>query len=258
MHAQAAIILNHVEVVRNGLTVLRDVDLEFPPAAITAIVGSSGAGKTTLLSVLNGGLAISRGVVTVPELGPLTVPAVLRKHRRQTANIYQEYALIGRLTALDNVLLGLADQRNSMMSILRWPERDQVAAAEALTEVGLIDKALRRVADLSGGERQRVAIARALVRRPKLMIADEPFASVDPALAGRFAGLLRKAVEAHGLTIIVALHQVQLALKMADYVVGLSAGKVVLNEPAAALVPADLNRLFQLSDGNRQELGTAE
>jgi phosphonate transport system ATP-binding protein len=100
------------------------------------------------------------------------------------------------------------------------------------------------VDDLSGGERQRVAIARALVRQPKLMIADEPFASVDPGLADRFASSLRETVEKHSMTVVIALHQMHLAMRMADYIVALAAGRVIVQAPIADVVRADLDDIF--------------
>ena len=245
MNGNPAITLKDVEIRRGGLVVLRDLNLSVPRGAITAIIGASGSGKTTLLSVLNGGRVPQKGTVTNAELGNLSAPDILLRHRRQTASIYQNYALIGRLTALDNVLLGLADQRSAMMFFLPWHKHAQIGAVEALDEVGLLSKALVRVDHLSGGERQRVAIARALIREPKLMIADEPFASVDPGLADRFATSLRQAVERHDMTVVIALHQVHLAMRIADYIVALARGRIILQAPISEVVPTDFDRIFR-------------
>src|ERR1700675_571944 len=107
MKSNPAITLQDVEVQRGGIPVLRGIDLSVPRGAITAVIGVSGSGKTTLLSVLNGGRVPEKGAVINSELGDLSASSTLLQHRRQTASIYQKYALIGRLTALDNVLLGL-------------------------------------------------------------------------------------------------------------------------------------------------------
>jgi len=237
MHSNPAITLQDVEVRRGGISVLRGIDLSVPQGAITAVIGVSGSGKTTLLSVLNGGRVPEKGTVINFELGDLSASSALLQHRRQTASIYQTYALIGRLTALDNVLLGMADQRPAMSFFLPSPKHMQIRAAEALDEVGLLTKSLVRVDDLSGGERQRVAIARALIRQPKLMIADEPFASVDPGLADRFASSLRRTVEKHNTTVVVALHQMHLALRIADYIVLLAAGRIIAQAPTHRRTP---------------------
>jgi phosphonate transport system ATP-binding protein len=244
MPSRAAITLRNVEVWRGGIPVLRGIDLSVVRGAITAVIGVSGAGKSTLLSVLSGGRAPQKGTLTNVELGDLKAPRILQEHRRQTASIYQNHALIGRLNALDNVVLGLADQLPATLFLL--PSRPvRIRAAEALDEVGLLSKSLVRVDDLSGGERQRVAIARALIREPHLMIADEPFASVDPGLADRFAGSLRRIVENRQMTVVVALHQIDLAMRMADYVIGLAAGGVTMQAPIAKVAPADLDRMFR-------------
>lgn len=245
MHSRPAITLRNVEVWRGGTLVLRGIDLSIGQGAITAVIGESGAGKSTLLSVLSGSRVPQKGTVTNSELGHLSAPRTLLQHRRQTASIYQNYALIGRLTALDNVVLGLADQRPATLFFLPSPDSVRIRAAEALDEVGLLAKALARVDDLSGGERQRVAIARALIRQPKLMIADEPFASVDPGLADRFACSLRRTVEKHKMTVVVALHQIDLAMRMADYIVALAGGEVIMQAPISKVAPADLDRMFR-------------
>jgi phosphonate transport system ATP-binding protein len=243
--SRPAITLQNVEVWRGGTPTLRGIDLSVVRGAITAVIGASGAGKSTLLSVLSGSRVPQKGTVTNIELGDLSVPRTLLQHRRQTASIYQNHALIGRLNALDNVVLGLADQLPAMLFFLPSPKPVRIRAVEALDEVGLLPKSLVRVDDLSGGERQRVAIARALIREPKLMIADEPFASVDPGLADRFASLLRRIVEQREMTVVVALHQIDLAMRMADYVVGLAAGEVTMEAPISKVAPADLDRMFR-------------
>ena len=252
MEITPAILLRNVEVRRGAVPVLHGINLSVPHGAITAVVGASGSGKTTLLSVLSGGRTPQKGSVTNAELGNLDVPTILARHRRQTASIYQNYALIGRLTALDNVLLGLADQRSALTFFLPWPKHVQALAAEALDEVGLLSKALVRVDDLSGGERQRVAIARALVRQPKLMIADEPFASVDLVLADRFAASLRQAVKRHDMTVVIATHQIELAMRIADYVIGLAAGRIILEAPISEVSSADIDRVLK-TDVSRLE-----
>jgi phosphonate transport system ATP-binding protein len=245
MKGKPAITLRDVEVQRGGMPVLRGIDLSVPRGAITAVIGVSGSGKTTLLSVLNGGRVPEKGTVINSELGDLSASSTLAQHRRQTASIYQKYALIGRLTALDNVLFGLADQLPAMLFFLPSPKHVQIRAAEALDEVGLLSKSLVRVDDLSGGERQRVAIARALIRQPKLLIADEPFASVDPGLADRFATSLCRTVEKHDMTVVIALHQMHLAMRMADYIVALAAGRIIVQAPISEVVPADFDRIFR-------------
>lgn len=214
------------------------------------MVGPSGAGKSTLLAVLNGLLAPARGTVTVAGIGALEGPAALRDHRLRTATIFQDHALIDRLSALDNVLLGLADRRYPL-SLLSWPEALRRRAANALAEVELLHRAYERVGRLSGGERQRIGMARALVREPGLLLADEPFASLDPALVRTLSGAMRAAVTSHGVTLVVVLHHVDLARSLAERIIGLSNGRI-----AFAGTPDDFDasaeaRLFSTRTTNK-------
>jgi phosphonate transport system ATP-binding protein len=188
-----AIAVERLTVRRGGRDVLRDVSHTFEEGAITAIVGPSGAGKTTLMGALNGLLQPASGRVLVAGIGCLSDAKALQETRRQTATIFQDHALIGRLPAIDNVLLGLAGERHPF-SLLPWPRSMRMKAAQALADVGLLSRAMARTSQLSGGERQRVGIARALVRSPRLLLGDEPFASVDQALAWRLGEEFRRLV----------------------------------------------------------------
>jgi phosphonate transport system ATP-binding protein len=221
-----------LDMLRGDRRVLKNVSLSFEAGTVTALVGRSGVGKTTLLGALNGLLVPTQGSITMASVGELDNATALRKARRQIGTVFQEHALIGRLTALDNVLLGLADLRHPL-SPLPWPRVLRERAASVLDDVGLLSRAHARVCELSGGEQQRVGIARALVRKPRLLLGDEPFASVDAALARALAGELRNVVLRTGLTVILVLHQLAIARSFADRIVGLTGGAVTFDGPAA-------------------------
>jgi len=247
-----AVTVDGLTVCRGGRKILRDVSLNFEEGAITAIVGPSGAGKSTLMGALNGLLPIAGGSISVAHIGSLDDPKALNEARRQTATIFQDHALIGRLPAIENVLLGLAGLRHPL-SLLPWPRSMRIRAAQALDDVGLLSRATIRTAQLSGGERQRVGIARAMVRQPRLLLGDEPFASVDPALA-RLLGLgLRRLAASRGLTVILVLHQLELARTFADRIVGLANGQVIFDGAPAAFDAAAETWLFA-SSGRRPKL----
>ncbi len=241
-----AVTVEGLTVCRGGREILRDVSLNFEEGAVTAIVGPSGAGKTTLMGALNGLLPAASGSVSVARIGSLNDPKTLNEARRLTATIFQDHALIGRLPAIENVLLGLADLRHPL-SLLPWPRSMRIRAAKALDDVGLLSKATVRISRLSGGERQRVGIARALVRQPRLLLGDEPFASVDPALARRLGGEFRSLVAMRGLTVILVLHQLELARTLADRIVGLTKGQVVFEGSPAAFDAAAERWVFDSS-----------
>jgi phosphonate transport system ATP-binding protein len=237
------IALQGVTVRRGSNEVLRSISMNIEAGAITAVVGRSGVGKTTLICLLNGLLRPVSGVVSVDGIGPLQSETAVREHRCRTATVFQEHALIDRLPAIENVLLGLADMRHPL-SPLPWPERMTLRAAEALREVGLLHRATTRVCQLSGGERQRVGIARALVRRPALLLADEPFASVDVTLVRQFSQEFARAVARSGLTVVIVLHQIETAMAMADRIVGLADGCIAYDGPAAEFDDAAQARIF--------------
>ncbi|SEI48926.1 phosphonate transport system ATP-binding protein [Azotobacter beijerinckii] len=237
--------LDRVSVERGGNRILEGLSLDIRRGSITALVGPSGIGKSSLLATLNGLLRPAAGTLSVDGIGRLQTPASLLAHRRHSATVFQEHALIARLSALDNVLLGLADRRHPL-SPLPWPRALREQAVAALTEVGLLAKALSPVSRLSGGERQRVGIARALVREPRLLLADEPFASVDPALAERLAGEFQRLVRERALTLVVVLHQLDLARRLADRIVGLADGRIAFDGPPARFDAQAQARLFPL------------
>lgn len=239
----AAVTLDRVSVRRGGRPVLHDVSLVLPERSVTVVVGPSGVGKTTLMGVLNGLLVPGAGSVSVAGVGPLNDASALREARRRTATIFQDHALIGRLPVIDNVLLGLADMRHPL-SLMPWSREMRRRAAKALDDVGLLGCAMRRTASLSGGERQRVGIARALIRAPRILLGDEPFASVDSALARQLGDQFRRLVDHDGLTVVLVLHQLQLARGLADRIVGLSGGEVAFDGPAAAFDAAAEARIF--------------
>lgn len=249
-----AVLLDRVSVRLGRRTVLREISCALPRGSVTAIVGPSGAGKSTLIGVLNGLIAPIQGSIDVGDFGRLDQPASLREHRRRTATVFQEHALIGRLSALDNVLLGLADQRHPL-SPLPWSRDLRQRAAVSLAHVGLLHRAYDRVDRLSGGERQRVGFARALVRRPRILLADEPFAAIDPSLVRHLGDALRRAVVDDGVTLVIVLHQIEVARTLADRILGLANGRLCFDGLPRDFDAAAQARLFHPPSTNRENKG---
>ena len=258
MGARLMLILDRITVRRGERDVLRDVSLQIPAGRLTVVVGPSGAGKTTLIHLLNGLIEARSGTLVALGVGRLETQAAMKSHRGRTATIFQDHALIERISALDNVMLGLADLRNAF-SLLPWSRQFRRRAAESLDQVGLLHKAQTRVSRLSGGERQRVGIARALVRHPSLLLGDEPFSSVDPVQSGQMSGDLREAVTRSGVTACVVLHQLDIALGLADWIIGLSDGRVAFSGLPADFDDAAQARVFRREAVPvRQEIATKE
>lgn len=222
----------------DGTQALQPTTLAVARGEFLVLLGASGAGKSTLLRCLNGLVRPSSGQVLVDDVpGGVLTPRHLRTHRRSCAMVFQQHHLIGRQSVLANVLMGCLSRHHPLRTLWPWPRAEQVRALHCLDRVGLLDKALARADTLSGGQQQRVGIARALMQAPRLLLADEPVASLDPATAQGVMNLLHGICKSDHLTAVVSLHQTALARRYADRIVGLRAGRVVFDGPPQALTP---------------------
>jgi phosphonate transport system ATP-binding protein len=228
----------------SGQVALHDCSLTFLRGQFTVLLGSSGAGKSTLLHCLNLLLRPTRGTVRSEDLGALQDRHLVRTHRRRTGMVFQQHHLLSRYSALQNVLMARLGYHYVWRTIFPLSEQERRFALECLDRVGLLHKALERVENLSGGERQRVGIARALAQAPRLILADEPVASLDPATAHKILGLLHRVCREDGITAVVSLHQVDLARTYADRVVGLNQGRVVFDGPPDRLLTEAQSSLY--------------
>ncbi|TMQ14828.1 MAG: phosphonate ABC transporter ATP-binding protein [Candidatus Rokuibacteriota bacterium] len=221
------------------------VDLAVAPGEFVVILGRSGSGKTTLLRALNRLVEPTAGSVRVAGRAVTGAGAAeLRAARRQIGVIFQQFNLVRRASVLDNVLAGRLGYVPSLPSLLgRFPPADRALARECLGRVGLAHLAERRADTLSGGEQQRVAIARALAQAPAVVLADEPTASLDPALTTDIMGILRS-INARGLTLVVSQHQLETALAYATRIVGLRRGRVTFDGPPASVTPAVVDAIY--------------
>src|SRR5262245_36050888 len=207
---------------------LYGVDLTIGAGERVMIIGRSGAGKTTFLRSINRLLEPTGGTIRVAGRAVTGAgPVELRRVRRQIGMIFQQFNLVRRASVLENVLAGRLGYVPPLPSLLgRFPPGDHALARDCLAQVGLADFAGRRADTLSGGEQQRVAIARALAQSPRVILADEPTASLDPQLTGSIMGILKRISETHGLTLLVSQHQLETALEYATRIVGFRAGQV--------------------------------
>ena len=228
----------------DGTKALQGVDLSVKLGEFVVILGSSGSGKTTLLRSINGFVNPEAGEIKFFDrvISSTTLPDL----RKETGMVFQDFNLVNNLSSLNNVLTGLLDSSNSLMSMLYLFSREQkIQALKCLEMVGLLDKAYSRVDKLSGGQKQRVGIARAIIKNPTLLLADEPVASLDPMISGSIMTLLRNIGHKIGLTVICNLHQVDIALKYSDRIVGLSGGRIVLDAPTKDLDEEYIRKIYQ-------------
>ena len=215
------------------------IDLAIQPGEFVVILGRSGSGKTTFLRALNRLVEPTAGTVRVAGRAVTgAAPAELRAARRQIGVIFQQFNLARRLSVLDNVLAGRLGYVAPLPSLVgRVPDQDRALARECLARVGLAHLAGRRADTLSGGEQQRVAIARALAQAPSVILADEPTASLDPALTTEIMTILRGINTERRLTLVVSQHQLETALAYASRIVGFRRGRVCFDGPPSAVTP---------------------
>jgi phosphonate transport system ATP-binding protein len=221
------------------------VDITVRAGEFVVILGRSGSGKTTFLRALNRLVEPSAGRISIAGRAVTGATAgELRAARRRIGVVFQQFNLVRRASVLANVLAGRLGYVPSLPSLLgRFPERDRALARDCLGRVGLAHLADRRADTLSGGEQQRVAIARALAQTPAVVLADEPTASLDPALTTEIMGILR-AINAQGLTLVVSQHQLETALAYATRLVGFRRGRVVFDGTPAAVTPAVVDAIY--------------
>jgi phosphonate transport system ATP-binding protein len=231
---------------KRGQPVLKGVSLEIAPRGVTAIIGASGTGKSTLIRCVNRLVEPTAGSIHFDgaDLTRLSGNA-LRAARRRIGMVFQEYNLVERLTVMENLLsgrLGYVSAFNAWMR--RFPAADIERAFALLDEVGLEGFAQQRADSLSGGQRQRVGIARALMQTPGLLLADEPTSSLDPKTAVEIMTLLRDAAAHHEIPVLINMHDVDLARRFADRVVGLAGGAVVFDGAPDRLTDDELTRIY--------------
>ena len=228
----------------NGTEALNGVNLKVKKGEFLSILGPSGSGKTTLLRSINGLESIDNGKISFEKekINKDNLPEIQKK----TGMIFQEFNLVNNLSAINNVLTGLLNSSSKFLSMFYLFTKEQkLEALKALETVGLLNKAYERVDELSGGQRQRIGIARAIIKRPKLLLADEPVASLDPKAANLIMSLLKKINKEFEITVICNLHQVELASKYSDRIVGLLEGEIMFDKTASNINKTAISEIYK-------------
>jgi len=229
-----------------GVEALKDLNLEIKDGDFIIIVGLSGAGKSTLLRTVNNLVKPSTGSVYLEGKNVTSAKKKeLKKIRSQIGMIFQTFNLVNRSTVLKNVLTGRLSNISTIRSILGlWPKDQKEMAFEALNQVEILEKAYVRASNLSGGQQQRVGIARALSQKPKVMLADEPVASLDPITSRVVMSYLKKVNTELGITTIVNLHFLDLAKEFGDRLIGLRDGKLVFDGNVNDVSDEDFENIY--------------
>ncbi|MFH1581673.1 MAG: phosphonate ABC transporter ATP-binding protein [Pseudomonadota bacterium] len=230
-----------------GTAALNGVSTKIQQGEFVSILGPSGSGKTTFLRTVNGLVTPTSGSVKVNGLD--VIPLNLRKVRSRVGMIFQQFNLVANLSVLNNVLTGsLASHQKWYSGLYVFPEELRLRALEVLDRVGLLDKAYQRADRLSGGQQQRVGIARALMQKPNILLADEPIASLDPTIAYNILSLIKKISREDNITVLCSLHQVDFAMRFSARIIGLSEGKIVMDEPIKDLTIDRIKNIYIAHD----------
>jgi len=231
----------------DGTRALAGVSFTVPSGQFCVLLGASGSGKSTLIRCINGLAVATSGAIRAGDA--LVSRATLRDLRREIGSIHQTFALTPRASVAANIIVGALPVTPGWRALTGWFTREQKARACTLAAaVGLEERHLRRRAlELSGGQQQRVGIARAFMLSPRLVLADEPVASLDPKTSIDILQIIRAHAQAAGATVLCSLHQLDLARQFADRIIALRAGEIVFDGPPASLTEASLRAIYGAS-----------
>lgn len=231
----------------NDVHALHDISLEINSGEFISIIGPSGSGKSTFLRTINKLIPISSGSIILDgEDVSACKGKKLRALRQKVGMIFQNYNLVYRLSVLQNVLHGYLSYLDGMKALLGiYPEEQKLKAIKLLRELGLGNFCYNRSSELSGGQKQRVGIARAIMQNPKILLADEPIASLDPASAKNIMDILAGLVREKQITCIVNLHQLDIAKKYSTRIIGIHKGHIVFDGTPDELTEEMIEKIYQ-------------
>ncbi len=249
--------INVTKTYPNGVQALKGINLTINDGEFVAIIGLSGAGKSTLLRSINKMHSISSGQLFVDDVDVTTVKGKdLRMLRRSIGMIFQSFNLVKRSSVFNNVLSGRVAFNPTWKTLLGiFPMSDKLLALESIQTMGILDKAFTRADQLSGGQQQRVALARALAQKPKLILADEPVASLDPITTVQVMNDFTRINRDFGITIVANMHHVDLAQKYCQRIIGVNDGVVVFDGPSKDLTEDILKKVYGRSLKHSEILG---
>ncbi|MEH7456092.1 phosphonate ABC transporter ATP-binding protein [Bacillus pseudomycoides] len=250
---------NVSKVYPNGTKGLRNINMKIHKGEFVVMVGLSGAGKSTLLRSINRLHEITEGEIVIDGQSITAATGKgLRRLRRDIGMIFQSFNLVKRSTVLKNVLAGRVGYHSTLRTTLGlFPKQDVELAFRALERVNILEKAYTRADELSGGQQQRVSIARALAQEAKIILADEPVASLDPLTTKQVMDDLKQINQEFGITTIVNLHSIDLAREYATRIIGLHAGEIVFDGPVEEATDEKFAEIYGRSAQKHEFLGVA-
>lgn len=236
----------------SGTKALTDISFDVKEGEFISIIGPSGAGKSTLLRCINRMIDSSSGEVVFDDIDINSLKKrELRKARTKIGMIFQHYNLVERLSVIENVLHGRLGYKSTIEGIVgKYSEDEKTKAFEILRKLGLENQAYKRCDELSGGQKQRVGIARALIQNPKLVLCDEPIASLDPNASKVIMEHLKDINSELGITCILNLHQVDVAMKYSDRIIGINNGKKVFCGKPSELTKEKIHEIYGSAEGS--------
>ena len=238
----------HVSKVYNNTTkALDDLSFSVKEGEFLSIIGPSGAGKSTILRCINRLVDATDGKIIYDGKDIMHInKRQLRNVRTKTGMIFQHYNLVDRLSVMENVLHGRLGQKSTFSGMIgHYSESEKEQAFAILEELGLAEQAYKRCDALSGGQKQRVGIARAIMQQPKLILCDEPIASLDPKASKTIMDHLAQINQSMQITCIVNLHQVDVAMKYSQRILGIAAGKLVFDGAPSELTQEKIHEIYQ-------------
>lgn len=241
----------------NGFQALKHISLEIPDGEFVAIIGLSGAGKSTLLRTINRMNPATEGTLLIDgrDINKLDGKE-LRMLRRNIGMIFQSFNLVKRSSVFNNVLAGRVAYHSTFRTLFGlFPKYDKVLSLQSLDKMGILDKAFVRADQLSGGQQQRVALARALTQEPKIILADEPVASLDPITTLQVMDDFLRINRELGITIVANMHHVDLAVQYATRIIGIKAGEIVYDGPSHDISDAVLEQIYGRAITRADRLG---
>ena len=239
--------INHVsKQFGNDTKALSDISVSVNEGEFVSIIGPSGAGNSTLLRCINRMIDASNGEIIFDNSNVLNLKKKqLKMVRTKIGMIFQHYNLVNRLSVIENTLHGNLGKKSTLAGVLGlYSQEEKEQAVEILSVLGLQEHMYKRADQLSGGQKQRVGIARALIQNPRMMLCDEPIASLDPNSAKVIMDHLQNISSKMGITVLVNLHQVDVALKYSDKIIGINSGQVVYNGSPNNITKEDIQRIY--------------